>query len=274
LEIHEIPLNEICCDQDWNCRDFISSSSVIDLAKSIKSIGLQQPIMVRPFEEDGFKYKITVGHRRYQAYKVLNKETIPSFIKDTTPEESRLNNLAENLERQDLNVLEEANSIRGMLAKYSPEAICKVLNKSRGWLQIRMSLLKLPEDVQQLAAMGIITQPDILDMYSMTHDEIYKFAKQIKEGRENGVSLTVKKLKEREKKKKQQNTGKRVRSVTELNWLQDLLFDFYGMPETLAGRCLGWARGDVSTEELFETLKGEDENWIPPEIHEAGETDS
>ena len=106
-EVNEIGLNRIWSDNEFNCRGVILPMDVIDLVKDIEKNGLQFPIAIQPEteieEKVNYDFRIIAGHRRFQAYKVLKKDTIPAMIKTGLNEvQARLLNLGENLMRQDL----------------------------------------------------------------------------------------------------------------------------------------------------------------------------
>src|SRR5262245_14130389 len=102
-----VPMDQIFSDDDFNCRGRIAPIDVIDLAKSIEEVGLQQPIVVQPYKHPlnpKILYRIMAGHRRFMAFRVNKSDKIPAFIREgLTDFEARLLNLTENLKRQDLN---------------------------------------------------------------------------------------------------------------------------------------------------------------------------
>src|SRR5690606_25873258 len=75
-KLYEISLTDIYIDNAFNCRGAIAPIDVVDLAKSIKADGLQQPIIVEPFEHPKYKYRIISGHRRFVAHRVNEAKTI------------------------------------------------------------------------------------------------------------------------------------------------------------------------------------------------------
>jgi ParB family chromosome partitioning protein len=110
-------LDDIRVDTDFNCRGAITPISVHELANNIRTAGLIEPVVVRPYDKDGFKYDLVAGFRRTQAFKNLRANEpekyseIPVVIKNVTLAEAKILNLIENIHREDLNILQEARAL-------------------------------------------------------------------------------------------------------------------------------------------------------------------
>lgn len=120
-----------------------------ELAESIKKNGLLQPILVR---KDGDVYQIIAGERRWQACKLLGLEKVPVRIKEANDEESIILALIENIQRSDLNPIEEAYGYRRMMerGKMTQSQIAQAVSKGRSTVANALRLLELPEEAQQL----------------------------------------------------------------------------------------------------------------------------
>ena len=254
-EVIEIPLSEIYNDSSFNCRGQIMGFDVVDLAKDIDKNGLQFPIAVQPIAdtdcETQHEYRVVAGHRRFVAFRVLERETIPVMVKSGLSElQARLLNLGENLKRADLNILQEANAV-SHLRDYgmTQEAISAELGTSRTWVQVRMHLLKLPEAIRQEAAAGLLNQYQIRQIYSLgTREKQFAAVKQIKNARlngERGVDVG-KKAKEDPFKKKRQ-------SKTAVQEMIQHIADSVGFG--LHTRALAWSNGEINAAELFYDIK-------------------
>lgn len=251
MVVTNIKLSDILIDHEWNCRGQIGAADVFDLVRSIEEKGLIQPIAVTP-KPDG-KYKLIAGFRRSQAFKVLKKTTIPAVIMPVmTDEDCIIFNLAENLERKDLNIIQEAKSIQRLIDMgCGREVIADKVSKSVGWVQIRQMLLTLPEEVQAEVATGMITQSKVRELYSLHNlsgkDACIKAAKQIKEakqaGREEPVVSPAKK----------DVNSKRIRTKGEIYKMMDHVIECIGA--NFATRALAWASGEVTDAELFADIK-------------------
>lgn len=127
-----------------------------ELADSIKQNGVLQPILVR---KKGQNYEIVAGERRYQAAKLAGLKEIPVNIKEISDDDVFKLALIENLQRSDLNPIEEAQGYQKLLKDndFTQEELGKVLSKSRSAIANTLRLLDLPEEVQEMMAEGKIT---------------------------------------------------------------------------------------------------------------------
>lgn len=138
-------------------RRHFDDGSLKDLADSIREVGLLQPILVR--EEKG-RYQIIAGERRFRAARLAGYKTLPCIVKDYTRNEQLEAALIENLQREDLNPLEEAQAVRSLMdaGRYTQETVAERLGKSRSAIANTLRLLSLPEDLQLLVRDGQITE--------------------------------------------------------------------------------------------------------------------
>ncbi len=254
--VQEIELDRIYSDSDFNCRGTILPMDVIDLVKDIEIHGLQFPIAVQPVADvtekiDGYDFRIIAGHRRFAAFKVLKKVTIPVMIKVGLSETTaRLLNLGENLKRQNLNLLQEARAIErlkdlGMVRRDVAES----LGVSTSWVQVRYNLLDLPNEIQAEAAAGLLNQAQIKQIFSLkTPERQFNAVKKIKNARlrgEQGISVG---------KTPEQDPFKKRRQPK--NVVQDMLEHIgESIGFGLHTRCLAWCNGEISSAELYFDIK-------------------
>ena len=127
------------------------------LSESIKSIGVLQPIVLKPVEEDN--YMIIAGERRYRASILAGKKEIPAVIKDIPVKEIMEIALIENLQREDLNAIEEAIAYKSLIDSYkiTQEEISKAVGKSRPHITNTIRLLQLQNKVIEMIKDGKIT---------------------------------------------------------------------------------------------------------------------
>ena len=120
-----------------------------ELASSIKKNGLLQPILVR---KKGDRYQIIAGERRWQACKSLGMKTVPIRVKNVDDDEAIVLALIENIQRNDLNPIEEAYGYRRMMerGKMTQSEVAQAVSKGRSTIANALRLLELPEDAQQL----------------------------------------------------------------------------------------------------------------------------
>jgi len=237
-----ISVKDISYDPSFNCRGAFTAQSVKDLADSIKENELQFPIVVQP--RDGGSYRLLAGHRRFKAVTIFLKwETIPATIRhDLTEHQARILNFTENLERKDLNILEEAQAIQHLYpGGVSLRTAAKDLKRSTQWIHVRLRLLKLPEEVQKKAAAGLLSALNIEAICLLPEDEQIKAAYGIiKSKRERGTHarLPTKYRRRIRPRKTKEQISKMV------SMLMDAEID--GLPL----RLLAWAAGYVSDEEI------------------------
>lgn len=137
-------------------RIHFNETELRELSESIQEHGVLQPLLVR---KHGNSYEIIAGERRYQASKLAGLEELPVIIKDVNDEEMLALALIENLQRSDLNPVEEAKGYRQLInaSGMTQEALSKAVSKSRSAITNSLRLLDLPEVVQQMIFEGRLT---------------------------------------------------------------------------------------------------------------------
>lgn len=137
-------------------RIHFNETELRELSESIQEHGVLQPLLVR---KNGNGYEIIAGERRYQASKLAGLEELPVIIKDVNDEEMLALALIENLQRSDLNPVEEAKGYRQLIdaSGMTQEALSKAVSKSRSAITNSLRLLDLPEVVQQMIFEGKLT---------------------------------------------------------------------------------------------------------------------
>lgn len=266
LTIFKIPLNEIYADDDFNCRGGkIAPIDVVDLAKSIEQRGgLIQPVSISTLPEDhpklqeGYKYRLLAGFRRYKAHQVLKWDKIEAILREDLSEDDAIFfNVSENLDRKDLTFSQEATVVRRLMDRnHTEDEIAKKIGKSRGWVQIRTMFNKLPTEVQTEIEADRIGQGSIRDLYTIQRngkkEDVLDAAKSLKEAKAAGRKAKV------EAKRKGSATQKKIRTRQEMFDLMSHLRQSFG--NGLHTRVLAWCAGEISNGELVETLREEAEN--------------
>lgn len=154
-EVLELPLSELRANP-YQPRTVFDEEALKELADSIKEHGVFQPIIVKKSIKG---YEIIAGERRYRASKLAGKETIPAIIRDFTDEQMMEIALLENLQREDLNAIEEALAYKSMLEKLSltQDELAHKVGKSRSHITNMLGLLRLPENVKEMVIQNKIT---------------------------------------------------------------------------------------------------------------------
>lgn len=150
-----LPLSQIKPNKGQPRKKF-DQQSLEDLSDSIKKNGVLQPILVR---KKGANYEIVAGERRYQAAKLAGLEEIPVNIREISDDEVFQLALIENLQRSDLDPIEEALGYRKLIKDngFTQEQLGKILSKSRSAIANSLRLLDLPQEVQDMMADGKLT---------------------------------------------------------------------------------------------------------------------
>lgn len=143
--MQQIRISEIVPNKNQPRQTFYEES-LTELAQSIKERGVLEPIVVRP--RDG-KYEIVMGERRYRASKLAGLEEIPAIVREMSDEDMAQDALLENFQREDLNPIDRAKAIEGLLAFMTWEKCAKSLGVSESTLRRHMELLLLPPSIQQ-----------------------------------------------------------------------------------------------------------------------------
>ena len=154
--IETLPLLEIETDPGQPRKTF-DDETLAELSASIAEHGLLQPIAVRPKPSGG--YLIVAGERRWRASRMAGLTEVPVIVKDVTDEQAMELALVENLQREDLDPVEEAAGIRELMTRcdLTQEQAARKLGKSRSALANSLRLLSLPETVLELLKSGFIT---------------------------------------------------------------------------------------------------------------------
>lgn len=155
-------------------RKTFDEQALDELAQSIKSQGIIQPLLVRLHKtEIATIYEIVAGERRWRAASRAGLTEVPVYIKDMTEEEALTASLIENLQREDLNALEEAEAIRVLQEKLSltQEDLASKLGKSRSAVANSLRLLSLPDQMRQALREGTLTSGHARALLSVTETE-------------------------------------------------------------------------------------------------------
>jgi ParB family chromosome partitioning protein len=154
--IKELRLEAIISNE-YQPREGFAEDKLDELAASIQEHGIIQPIVVQPYGEG--KFRIVAGERRWRACKKAGLEKIPAIIRDLSGRERAELALVENLQRENLNPLEEARACARLIEEFglTQEEVARRLGKSRPVISNTLRLLQLPEEVQQLLREEIIS---------------------------------------------------------------------------------------------------------------------
>lgn len=148
-EVNEVDINAIAPNPDQPRTNF-KREELEELSASIQKDGLLQPILVRPLE--GGMYQIIAGERRWQASKLAGLQQVPIRVKEASDDKALELALIENIQRSDLNPIEEAYGYRRMMERLNmtQAEVAQAMSKGRSTVANALRLLELPEEAQQL----------------------------------------------------------------------------------------------------------------------------
>ena len=257
-----VPIAEIHCDNEFNCRGELGPADVIDLVRDIEIHGLIQPVTVVRYTAEevaktGFKYKLCAGYCRTYAHKVLRKDTIKAIVHPPMSDtEAIAFNLAENVNRRGLNIMQEARALKKLMdAGLGREKVASMVGQSGGWVQLRFQLLKLPKEIQDEAASGNIKQDDIRRLYRIKSSGvenadaiIIEAAKKVKD-----VKTAKGRVQKMNKIEARNPDNKRLRCRSEIfDMMRHLRVN---LGNGVATRALAWASGEITNQDLYDTVK-------------------
>lgn len=134
-------------------------SEMTDLTNSVREKGVLQPLLVRPDPKNPGSWTIVAGERRWRAAQSAKLHELPVIVRDFTDEEMLQVGIIENIQRADLNPVEEAHGYGQLIEQFghTQEALAKVIGKSRSYIANALRLLALPDEVQEHLASGRLT---------------------------------------------------------------------------------------------------------------------
>lgn len=267
LEIKEIPLDLILIDEEFNCRGFIATSEVTDLAADIIANGLHSPITVQPWDKiDGKQFRCIAGHRRLTAYRYNRSEGKPkseriqAIVREhLTEEQAIILNLSENVQRTDLNPVVEARALKKLKdLGYTQQKAALALKKTRPWVQARYYILEFPLDVQNEIEKGVIRVRDVIELYALLIDPtegldaVYEHVRKAKNAALNDIEGRIR-VKVKKKSTVATLLRAKARDKTEVESLLEHMMT-YG-PPGFHTRVLAWASGNITTVAILGDFK-------------------
>lgn len=166
-----LPISEITPNKDQPRKTF-DETALEELAESIKQHGVLQPLLVRPLPNGG--YQLVAGERRWRASRKAGLREVPVVVKELTDTETMEIAIIENLQREDLNPIEEAEGLQALIDKcgFTQEEIASSVGKSRPAIANSLRLLRLPEEVRELTRDGKISAGHARALISLDNDAL------------------------------------------------------------------------------------------------------
>ena len=155
---NKVSINDLTRNKLQPRKNF-SKESLEELSNSIKEQGVIQPIVVRPNKSTEGKYEIVAGERRWLASQNAGLHEVPIVVLNVDDVKSLEFAIVENVQRQDLNSIEEARGYQRLIDEfnYNQEKLCNFIGKSRSYIANSLRLLTLPEEILQMVEQGSLT---------------------------------------------------------------------------------------------------------------------
>ena len=156
LSTSTLPINEITPNKEQPRKTF-DEAALNELADSIAQHGVLQPLLVRPLPGGG--YQLVAGERRWRASRIAGLKEVPVIVKELSDTEAMQLAIIENLQREDLNPIEEAEGLQALIDKcgFNQEEVAVSVGKSRPAITNSLRLLKLPPEVRDMTREGTIS---------------------------------------------------------------------------------------------------------------------
>ena len=157
-QTNKVPIADLQRNK-YQPRTFFDEEKIMELSSSIKENGVIQPIAVRPNSYEPGKYEIVAGERRWLAAQKAGLNEVPVIVLDLDDKKSLEIAIVENVQRQDLNAIEEAKGYQRLIKEfgYDHEKISKFMSKSRSHISNTLRLLTLPQDILSMIEEGELT---------------------------------------------------------------------------------------------------------------------
>lgn len=176
-DINFIEIDEIAPNESQPRKTF-NKEKLEELARSIKTHGVIQPIVVR---KQGSHYEVVAGERRWRAARIAGLSEVPCIVRELTDEQNMLVAIIENVQREDLNPIEEARGIRVMIEDYelTQDEVAKAVSKSRPYITNALRMLKLPDAVLDMVSAGKLSAGHARAILSAKEEEQTEIAKHV-----------------------------------------------------------------------------------------------
>ncbi|MFB6259988.1 MAG: ParB/RepB/Spo0J family partition protein, partial [Thiohalorhabdaceae bacterium] len=163
-------------------RQHMDEAALQELAESVRTQGIVQPIVVRTTEEGG-DYELIAGERRWRAAQLAGLETIPAMVRDLSDDQALEIALIENIQREELTPVEEARAFERLTKEFglTHDALAEAVGRKRATISNTLRLLRLPQEVQKALEEGdlrttMLAQPDPRTIFAPSHSRHFRIA--------------------------------------------------------------------------------------------------
>ena len=231
IVVQQIPVADIQANR-YQPRQEFDESALEELKESIVQHGVLQPILVRQLPA-GKGYELIAGERRFRASKLAGFDTVPALVRPLSDAASTEIALIENLQREDLNAIEEARAYQNLLQNFglTQEALAERVGRSRSHITNMMRLLKLDARVQEYLANGSLSMGQARPLVVLTDADLQREAADLIMARECSARQAEELVKRLQKSAEEAQEGEKEKPSTERIFLQeaeDKLKMFFG----------------------------------------------
>jgi ParB family chromosome partitioning protein len=231
-QLRNLPVDLIKRGQ-YQPRKSMNPEALADLADSIRMQGVVQPILVRPLAGQAGKYEIIAGERRWRAAQMAGLQDIPALVREVPDKTAACIALIENIQREDLNPLEEAHTFSRLLKEFSMthEAVAEAVGRSRSTVTNLLRLLDLHPEVQELLSTGRLEMGHARAIAALTPEQQVEIARRVVK---RGLSVRETERLARNAQTPGKKKGGRNRQLDpNIRSLQDKLSERLGAPVTI-----------------------------------------
>jgi ParB family chromosome partitioning protein len=225
-ELRQLPI-ELIHPGKFQPRKEMDREALEDLANSIRSQGVMQPIIVRAVDVDS--YEIIAGERRWRASQLAGLAQIPVIIRDVSDEATVAMSLIENIQREDLNPMEEARALKRLLDDYelTHQQVAHAVGKNRTTVTNFLRLISLNSDVSRMLEHGDLEMGHARALLSLTDDQQKQAAAEVTQR-----SLNVRQAEALVKRmlRPKSDTGHKTREDSDTRMLEDRISEKIGQP--------------------------------------------
>ncbi|MBE0493497.1 MAG: ParB/RepB/Spo0J family partition protein [Thiomicrospira sp.] len=173
--VEKLPIDQVISSQ-YQPRQHFDEQALQELADSIKAQGLVQPIIVKWL--DNQRYELIAGERRWRAAQMAGLETLPAIVREVDDKQTLAMALIENIQREDLNPLEEARSLQRLMQEFelTQQEVAEAVGRSRTAVTNLLRLLKLPELIQEWLHEDMLSMGHVRALLTLNEAEQIKLA--------------------------------------------------------------------------------------------------